>query len=158
LVIGFTGSRDGMTESQKESVLKLLKLLKPKELRHGDCIGADTQCNELSTNLNIPITIHPPDIDNLRSFCTGKLEDTKPYLERDRDIVDSCNILIAAPKEYTEKKGSGTWYTARYALSRHKPIAIVQPNGTVRCINSNMSKHIAVLESNFSALPEGWVE
>jgi hypothetical protein len=39
----------------------------------------------------------------------------KPPFERNEDIADMCDILIAAPKAATEVLRSGTWATIRHA-------------------------------------------
>jgi hypothetical protein len=60
----------------------------------------------------------------------------KPYLDRDRDIVDATDLLIATPfHAYTEAHlnyaAGGTWYTVRYAINRGKPVKLIDPDGTV---------------------------
>lgn len=58
--------------------------------------------------------------------------DIKEPLDRNKDIVDACPVLIAAPSDRVEKKrGSGTWATIRYARDvAHVPIRYVWPDGT----------------------------
>jgi hypothetical protein len=41
----------------------------------------------------------------------------KPYLVRDKDIVEEIDVLIAAPLETKRKKG-GTWYTIKQAKEK----------------------------------------
>ena len=53
----------------------------------------------------------------------------KRYLERNRDIVDACDILIACPRTLKEELRSGTWATVRYARKVGKPVAILWNNG-----------------------------
>ena len=55
----------------------------------------------------------------------------KPYLERNKDIVDETGLLIATPKG-EEIVRSGTWSTIRYARKNHKKIIIIMPNGNLR--------------------------
>jgi hypothetical protein len=74
------------------------------------------------------IVIHPPLYDNKRAFCIGdEICSKKDYLDRNRDIVDNCDLLIATPKETTEVLRSGTWSTVRYAKKIGKPIVIIEP-------------------------------
>jgi hypothetical protein len=45
--IGFTGTRKGMSQHQKEQfVLKMFEL-DPSEFRHGDCEGADAEAHDI---------------------------------------------------------------------------------------------------------------
>jgi hypothetical protein len=57
---------------------------------------------------------------------------TRPYLARNKDIVDACTILIATPAQNSEIQRSGTWATVRYAKSKYdrSRIVIVRPDGT----------------------------
>lgn len=119
-IIGFTGTRSGMSERQLASLEFYLKESGCETLHHGDCVGADSQADELARSLGIKIEIHPPSDPKKRAFChergPSKLWDEKPYLERNMDIVDVCEWLIAAPKVTAEESSySGTWATIRYA-------------------------------------------
>ena len=53
--------------------------------------------------------------------------DDLPYLERNRSIVDACNVMIATPKEMEHTLRSGTWATVRYAWQKKKNIIIIPP-------------------------------
>jgi hypothetical protein len=80
--------------------------------------------------------IHPPEVANFRAMCHRKegpqptkgitLHDTKPYLTRNRDIVQASSILVAAPKS-DEIVRSGTWSTVRYARQCDRTIYILLP-------------------------------
>jgi hypothetical protein len=132
LKLGFTGTQNGMSIQQMKSLRILLEELKPFEFHHGDCIGADEESHDIVSTFwkSAVIVIHPPDIDKKRAFCRGHLVlQPKPYLERDRDIVDATDVLVAAPKdENTEEVRSGTWYTVRYARKQDKRV-IILPRG-----------------------------
>ena len=73
--------------------------------------------------------IHPPNIKDKRAFCNDYRFSfpEKPYLERNHDIVDNSDVLIATPKESVEQIRSGTWATIRYAKKLNKPIMIMEP-------------------------------
>lgn len=128
--VGFTGNRDGMTEEQRKTVKHLLSI-RPVELHHGDCIGCDAFAHTIATDLRIPIIGHPPDLPGQRMFLHYAEErEEKPYLERNHDIVDETNILIACPnKAEANAMRSGTWATVRYARKVGKPIIVVYPSG-----------------------------
>ena len=126
--IGFTGTQRGMTPAQQYEVAHLLTA--EDELHHGDCVGADEQVHGLALILSIPIIRHLPWDEKKRAFCKGGKEvEPKPYLKRNRDIVDATDVLVAAPSG-PEVLRSGTWSTVRYALKQKKPVFVVMPDGS----------------------------
>jgi hypothetical protein len=133
MVIGFTGTRKGMTNDQKEKIKRILsdhdRFPKIVYVRHGDCIGADCEFHEIAVSMNIPVIIHPPIDDKNRANCNKFIEcwPKKQYLDRDRDIVNNSDVLMAAPNTNKEKLRSGTWYTVRYARKMGKPIIMIYP-------------------------------
>lgn len=131
--IGFTGTQQGMTKEQKEFLKYILsktaEVYKYGEFHHGDCIRADAEAHDIAEKY-FECVIHPPDIMAKRAFKKAKqIRTPKPYLYRNRDIVDECNELIATPKEVDEQKRSGTWSTIRYARKMKKRVTIIYPNG-----------------------------
>lgn len=122
-----------MSEAQALSLQGLLQLLSPSEVHHGDCIGADAQCHEMALRVAV---IHPPSDPKKRAFCTpctpGQMREPKPYLERNRDIVDESELLIACPRQQREVIRSGTWATVRYARSQGKRVWTLYPDGTTQ--------------------------
>ena len=131
--IGFTGTKKGVTRDQHER-FKLTLSKYNGVLHHGDCIGADDEAHSLALFLKMPIVIHPPNNCKSRAFCGLQfpnkmvtMVDPKPYLNRNHDIVDACDILIATPKQHEEVLRSGTWATIRYARKTGKKIIIIGP-------------------------------
>ncbi len=134
-IAGFTGTRNGITQQQRDAFRDTIILLEIDEFHHGDCIGADYMAHGTikEINTNIKVIIHPPSYAKYRANCKGNVILTqKPYLDRNKDIVDHSNILIATPGEFKEKLRSGTWSTIRYARKKNKPIYIVMPDGKVK--------------------------
>ncbi len=140
--IGFTGTRQGMSENQKKSLKGIIERLDNEnesidEFHHGGCIGAD---NEASNIIGagrcicsfIPIITHHPKNEryvvykygDYPPFLESFVQKPKPYLERNRDIVDNSDILIACPKDFNQTR-SGTWYTINYAHKQGKPVIIL---------------------------------
>ncbi len=119
--IGFTGTQIGMSQRQKDRLRWVIA--DASEFHHGDCIGADAEAHEIALGLGLKIVIHPPLLESKRAFCKGAFQvlDPKEYLDRNRDIVDCCQILIAAPRNMKEELRSGTWSTIRYAKKTKKP-------------------------------------
>ena len=132
--IGFTGTREGMTEHQKETLRMVLTAAAlqgdPVIIHHGDCKGADAEAHEIALAVGCEVIIHPPRKRIMRAYCQGAREILPPedYLERDRCIVDSCIGMIAAPKSDKEEKRSGTWYTVRYARKMNKSVILLARN------------------------------
>lgn len=126
--IGFTGTRQDMTRKQKRELEEVLTDI-PGEVifHHGDCIGADAQAHRIALK-TCTIAIHPPTDSKYRAFCKDYLHIFKPrpYLGRNRDIVNSCSLIIACPKG-EEKLRSGTWSTIRYAKKQKKELLIIKP-------------------------------
>ena len=139
--IGFAGTQHGMTFRQYESFAKLMDILSclATEYHHGDCKGSDDEFHHwvllYDNRPNIKIVIHPPENSYKRAFCTfsGNLEvrPEKPYLERNHDIVDETDLMIATPREYAETIRSGTWATIRYCRKQKKTIYIIYPDGEI---------------------------
>lgn len=131
-VIGFTGTRDGMTEIQRKTFKELLSIYEPHEFHHGDCIGADAEAHTISKELGFFVVIHPPRISTNRANCVGdRMEPVKEYLKRNEDIVMASEVLFAIPKTEVEEIRSGTWSTIRKARQEKKTIYIIYPEGKV---------------------------
>ena len=116
-IVGYTGTRQGMTQAQRDTLRALLADLCPAELHHGDCIGGDVQADAIAKELGIATVLHPPIASRFRAFCKGAKETREPksYLERNHEIVDEVALLFAAPYTRGEVQRSGTWATIRYA-------------------------------------------
>jgi hypothetical protein len=139
--IGFTGTRQGMTEEQFHQLSVLLKTFineEPSTFLHGQCIGADCEAAELAYSLGYSITSHPgylpknPQWKGSRgSFSKNTIVlPEKPFLIRDHDIVDASDVLIATPAQKDEVIRSGTWATIRYA-QKTKFVIIIFPDGDI---------------------------
>lgn len=115
MIIGFTGTRKGMTERQKAHLWEYLDRY-CDEFHHGDCIGADAEAHDIAWDLGIRVVIHPCDLETQRAYKIGSVTlPVKPPLERNKDIVEACELLLAAPSTTEEELRSGTWATIRYA-------------------------------------------
>lgn len=137
-VVGFTGTRRGMTEAQKKTLAAIVESSDCSEVHHGDCIGADEDFHDIVERLALGMTIviHPSNCDAMRAYKGEGEFDTlvlppKPPLDRNRDIVACSEVLFAATHGYEEESRSGTWATIRYAREKGIPVAIVRPDGGV---------------------------
>lgn len=131
MIVGFTGTRKGLTDRQAKRLFVALSVFKKRfnltEVRHGDCIGADAHFAGIASGLGLLVVSHPPIKHDLRAFKGDKFLSPKPYLERNRDIVDNSDFMIACPSERKEELRSGTWYTIRYTKKVSKPLGIIYP-------------------------------
>lgn len=135
--IGFTGTQVGMTDAQMSSFIEVVEGLDKfyhGTFHHGDCIGADHEAHVIMKEYTeYDIVIHPPSVENKRAFCEGysSIKEPKPYLDRNLDIVMSCDVLIACPKEHEEVVRSGTWSTVRRATKNGKLLILIFPDGSM---------------------------
>jgi hypothetical protein len=131
--IGFTGTQDDLPLAQQQMLRHtfiMLHKLGIVTMHNGDCIGADFFVYNEWKHLRGKVVGHPPDIASKRAFCSfDAAYDPKSYLARNKDIVDCCDLLIAAPNSFKRKLRSGTWSTIRYA-EKTKPVLIIYPDGS----------------------------
>ena len=132
--IGFTGNRYGLTKEQQIQIIEIFDKYNNIIVSHGDCVGSDTDFHNLcveykKTNLekNFQIHIYPPVNNKLRGFNLGDVMfKTKPYLQRNKNIVVNSDILIGCPiDKNNEQTRSGTWSTIRLARKLNKQIYLL---------------------------------
>ena len=58
--IGFTGSRNGLSDAQTAALAQVLVSLEPLTLHHGDCVGADAHAHQIAEAAGWPTVTHPP--------------------------------------------------------------------------------------------------
>jgi len=132
--IGFTGTQQGLTARQYNALYKTLDSFRigpvTVEVHHGDCVGADAQFHEIATGFGFLTVGHIPDDDSKRAHCTfHEQREPLPYLIRNRNIVNECEVLIACPKEDRMVARSGTWATVRHAVQTNRPIVFIYQSG-----------------------------
>lgn len=131
--IGFTGTQRGMTEAQWAALWPLLLARAPGEFHEGDCVGADAQAAGMAREAGFRVVAHPPLVESKRAFFPAdEWRSAAPYLERNHNIVDACEVLLATPGEFSEQLRSGTWATIRYARRVGRPLWVVLPDGTLQ--------------------------
>lgn len=133
IVIGFTGTRQGLTPEQSRAIKGLLldhSDDKQRTFIHGDCIGADEEAFYIAAQLRYKTLSIPCDLHRQRAFTKSDIA-LKPMspLSRNKIIVDSSNLLIACPAEDAEIMRSGTWSTIRYAKKQKRRLIIISPTG-----------------------------
>lgn len=136
--VGFSGTRQGMTNDQVLHVHMLLGDLRyagATQVTHGMCQGSDKQFHDMAKALGY-FTIGCPGVTaegspymRARVECDLVLPE-KPFLVRNLQIVRESDLMIVTPKEREEQfKGSGVWAAIRYTRKDHKPLVILWPDG-----------------------------
>lgn len=135
--IGVTATQNGLTEAQVRTAERLLG--SATEFHHGECVGGDEELHNICRAIAPDATIvsHPPTDPSKRAFhvVPDLTREPKPYRERNTDIVNETDCLIAFSGIPFEIVRSGTWMTvriARKALAKGDKIniIIVWPDGS----------------------------
>ena len=138
--VGFTGTRLGLESKQRFALRTMLGLIHSQGgiwFHHGDCIGADEEAHIIARALGFKIHIHPPTDPKYQSLFTKQFEamtEPRPYMVRNQDIIDYCNILVACPQQFPynpQPQRSGTWSTVYKAFKKGIPQTIVYVDGTI---------------------------
>lgn len=127
MIYGFTGTKNGMTTAQLSTLYDLLKHC--TKLHHGGCYGADAEAHAISLHLGIEIRVHPSTLVSTYFPCQHHYPPFPP-LKRNRHIVQSSSLLIAAPRTNYEVLRSGTWAAVRCARRMGRAVTIIQLDGT----------------------------
>ena len=130
LRLGFTGTRNEPSEAQKDWLWR--EISNYRELHHGACVGADYTAHQAALSAGLPIVVHPPVNARLRMNYDPAATwlPAQPYLDRNRDIVNATDELIAIP-DGPERQQSGTWATIRYARHLGRRVTICYPDGRI---------------------------
>lgn len=131
--VGFTGTRAGLSEAQVAALRDLLEAYTPRptdEAHHGDCQGADVAFATYAESLGMWTVAHPSE-NRWRAYTKSRtILPVKKEMDRNRDIVRVCDLLIACP-ENMEKRRSGTWATVRFARKMERPHTLIWPDGRI---------------------------
>lgn len=135
IVIGFTGTRRGLSEHQRGELEKIFEWYKNKyiigHVVHGGCVGADAEFHNVAKGFHRHVrpgySVHNPQDLTFRGDFQGaeKVYPPKPYIKRNKEIVDESDVMIACSADNSGK--GGTWSTINYTKRMGKPIIII-PN------------------------------
>lgn len=132
-MIGFTGTRKGMTDIQKEKIRDYLnrKIEYHMFFAHGDCKGSDEQAHQIALDLGYCVRIYPPSNPIHRAYCKGatKVFPERQYHTRNLAIRAASDVLIATPATEYEIMRSGTWSMIRNMVKEGKDVLIIYPSG-----------------------------
>jgi hypothetical protein len=117
-----------MTQNQKELLMDILLQMKGTdiEFHHGDRFGSDVDAHEIAREMKVSkVVIHPPILRSEQAFCLA--DEVVPIsMDRLRDIVDTCEVVIASPHK-DEKRTTGTWQYILYGQSIGKAVRVLKP-------------------------------
>lgn len=150
MIVGFTGTREGMTPAQQAALVRYIYQLGIVDtVLHGGCVGADARFHLLvlfSLASVHTIHVHPGcDKDGNRPWAAEHLlsENEAPrkvtitfakpilYARRNAQIVAACDGVLACPQGAQPRSRSGTWQTIGMARRAEKPCTIILPTGEV---------------------------
>jgi hypothetical protein len=123
MILGFTGSRKGMTVRQSGVIAKFLIDNSILVVNHGASpvlTCADWEVDRIATELGIRVHRYPP-----------KSKRPVDMLSRDRLVISVSDAILAAPNSFKEVLRSGTWATVRYCYAERKPMYAVWPCGCI---------------------------
>jgi hypothetical protein len=141
--LGITAPRGGITPVQDVALQLVLATCRARgatAFHHGDCIGGDVRGAQVAAMLGYHVVGHPSysrserarglDGYGTRAFFPSHTTcEALPYLQRDRVIVDTVDLLIGLPPCDAWQPRSGTWYTIDYAQRRGRPRVVIAPDG-----------------------------
>lgn len=133
ITVGFTGTRAIEKISEKrlfelhKELLKIDVSNNEPIFVHGGAQGMDEYFHNIVINI-VDSQVKVIFAKGMERELEGEYETlpSKPPLERNTDIVDMCDILIAVPIDpEVEEQRSGTWATIRYAKKMGKKIVMI---------------------------------
>ena len=128
-----------MTEMQKNALRILADDISERgpfsiryhDFTHGGAIGADTDAHGILSQIEgFEVFVRPCSDERYWywiDFGVINIFQPKSPLERNEDIVNDGEILIACPSRLGEELRSGTWATVRYARKVGKPVIVLDP-------------------------------
>lgn len=130
--VSFTGTRQGMSEWQKQQLEKFFTEHRGEifAFAHGACAGADVEAHAIAREVfgkELFIAIFPSTAKTrVRGLDANFEAEPEEPLKRDRKIVDAgYGVLLAAPLQMQEVLRSGTWSTIRYARKKKFRVEIL---------------------------------
>ena len=145
--IGFFGNHVTMPVKQVKAFAALMNKVKHEydevEFHIGNTNGTDAEALQavVEGKLATSIVFYPykgreaPSYELTESILEGIpivcSVNKNSTFEQNRALIDSCEALIAAPKENIERKDSETWKVINYCKLTKKTLFIVYPEGKV---------------------------
>ncbi len=112
--VGVVGNRKEWSYDFVKTILLELKINKRDTIVSGGAEGVDTHAQRFAKEFGLDIIICYPN---------PKEGSPKRYFDRNKEIVDYCDVIIAFDKKQLIK--SGTRNTINYAIMKHKKVIIL---------------------------------
>lgn len=129
MIVGFTGTRRGLTGPQRSALKQTLWKMPLTEFHHGDCIGADDEAAGFADLAEKRPTIHahPGLLESLRAHSVGNdvIHPPDAFFRRNRRIVDLCDTLLVCPADMRWESRGGTWMTHDYARKSERKVTVI---------------------------------
>jgi hypothetical protein len=143
--LGFTGRKEGITESQIIMITNFVRIINFASAIHGDCVGADACFHDIVRKEKPRPKAYIEKYPSLHTDYQANKEadfinEPMKALVRDKIMANKSNIMLATPPTEQEILRSGTWATVRYARASPtiRKVIIIAPNGNfvVECYNN----------------------
>lgn len=152
-VVYFTGTREGLTEDQRESLREWLFVRNVIATHDGLCIGADEEfhgiaeslaADRVSPYINGWPAIVPADLTCINRVKCHSTREPRPPLDRNTAMAEDARDaikwrkenaeLVACPagKEKPSSDRGSTWHAIGRFQSRNVPVTIINPDGSSR--------------------------
>lgn len=119
-ILGFTGSGDGLTHAQKESLKALVaeEQFSGYSSLHSNGVGADQEFEAIA---------------RARGLAKQVTDSPQTKIQKNNEVVIRSSVLIAAPSDegFFRFSGSGTWDTVQYAWKTGLLVILIWPSGKV---------------------------
>jgi hypothetical protein len=137
LILGFTGTRKGMTKAQLVSLRAIieadlaLSITPPSKTEwHHGCSGkSDVAASYIAAAFGMKVIGHPSVTVEPQGYYDVLLPEKLP-LERDEDIAKCVELLFATPETDNETPRGGTYATVRRARKHNTRHIIIYRDGT----------------------------
>jgi hypothetical protein len=126
-------SRFDITRKQLEGFRSLLSTFnkdKNNFIVGGDEADYDIFLSLLGQGFEVEIYPHSGSVNDIDKFNGAKvINSSLPLRERNKKMIDDCEILIGIPQTFNEYEDSPAWKTIRYAITNEKEVYVISPNG-----------------------------
>jgi hypothetical protein len=132
--VGISGTRQGATKDQVETLRDFFGSTRITRLTHGGCHGVDEQADAIYRE------VHPNPIVSVYPAIGGKgtyhepeiIHNEMEPLKRNRLIVEDSDLMLIVPARPNEIRRSDTWATYRYSVQQGVINIVILPDGTTR--------------------------
>lgn len=141
--LGFSGSRHGITDIQRDKLSQHVDHLTHHfdgvgEVigRHGNCIEGDEEFDAICVAQGVATECLPSNWESTQSKKTAaKVLGTPPWpppFKRNSNIIKIIDELVACPRGSVEEDNSrGTWDAVAKARERGLKVTVILPDGTI---------------------------